>query len=76
MPVITGGKIIEGSRQRYRQAGPDVGYGPYYSSGTPANGDFNNVAQPGALLEAGTGILYQNTGTLAATVWTNIGNLK
>jgi len=74
MPLLTGGKVIEGARQRYR-GNATVGYGPYWSAGAPAAGFLNNVAQPGAVVETDTGQCYVNTGTLAATVWTLQGSL-
>jgi hypothetical protein len=81
MPVITGGKVIEGALQRPSggaSGGTDagalgaaqIGYGPYTSAGIPASGFLNGVAQKGALvIDTTNGTLYQNTGTLAATVW-------
>lgn len=47
------------------------GYGPYLSNGVPASGFLNNIAKKGALvINTAAGTLYQNTGTLTATVWT------
>ena len=75
MPVITGGKVIEGARQEWR-ANAGVGTGPFSSPGVPAGGYLNAVAQPGALcINQATGNLYVNTGTLAATIWTLQGAL-
>jgi hypothetical protein len=75
MPVITGGKVIEGSRQDWR-GNTTVGIGPFSSPGVPAGGYLNAVAQPGALcVNQAAGTLYMNTGTLAATVWTLQGSL-
>lgn len=55
--------IIEGARAR-----------PFHKAGAPASGDFNGQAGPGDLVsDTTTGILYANTGTLAATVWTKVG---
>ena len=63
MPILTGGKVIEGS--------PSRGLGPYESPGIPASGYLNGVAAKGALvIDTTNGTLYQNTGTQAATVWT------
>jgi hypothetical protein len=75
VPVITGGKVIEGARQEWR-ANAGVGSGPFSSPGAPAGGYLNNVAQPGALcINQANGTLYVNTGTLAVTVWTLQGSL-
>jgi hypothetical protein len=47
------------------------GYGPFVNNGVPASGYLNGIAQKGALvINSAAGSLYQNTGTLAATVWT------
>ena len=66
--------VIEGSKSRSNgglMAVNDVGYGPYPSAGVPASGFLNNVCQKGGLvIDTTNGTLYQNTGTLAATVWT------
>lgn len=66
--------VIEGARMRNNAGAMDAnnpGYGPYLSAGIPASGFLNNVAQKGALvIDTTNGTLYQNTGTLAATVWT------
>jgi hypothetical protein len=82
MPIISGGTVIEGALLRpetLAQGGTAagslpatvVGYGPYLRAGIPASGFLNNVAQKGALvIDTTNGTLYQNTGTLAATVWT------
>jgi len=74
MPIITGGKVIEGALRRSTGGVEDadvVGYGPYTNAGIPASGFLNAVAQKGALvIDTTNGTLYQNTGTLAATVWT------
>ena len=82
MSIISGGKVIEGALLRpptLAQGGtaagslPNtvIGYGPYLSAGVPASGFLNGVAQKGALvIDTNAGTLYQNTGTLAATVWT------
>lgn len=44
---------------------------PFYQAGVFANGDFNGQAIKGALgIDETNGRIYQNTGTLAATVWT------
>lgn len=79
MPILTGGKVIEGSRPEIRGATaiPTPGHGGYYNSpGVPAAGFLNGVAQPGSLcVNVATGVLYMNTGTLAATVWTSQGSL-
>lgn len=43
-------------------------------AGALASNDFNGTAAKGALAADTTnGILYINTGTLAATVWTKVG---
>lgn len=74
MAIITGGKIIEGALRRQTGGAVDadvVGYGPYTNAGIPASGFLNNVANKGALvIDTTNGTLYQNTGTLTATVWT------
>lgn len=74
MAIISGGKIIEGARGVTvdgSRSATEVGYGPYTNAGIPASGFLNNVAQKGALvIDTTNGTLYQNTGTLAATVWT------
>ena len=55
--------VIEGARSR-----------PLQKAGALANNDFNGVAAKGDLATDTTnGILYINTGTLAATVWTKVG---
>ncbi len=74
MAIISGGRIIEDavSRQASGVSGAtEVGYGPYTNAGIPGAGFLNAVAQKGALvIDTTNGTLYQNTGTLAATVWT------
>ncbi len=74
MAIISGGKIIEGAVQRQvagASTATEVGYGPYTNAGVPASGFLNAVAEKGALvIDTTNGALYQNTGTLAATVWT------
>ena len=82
MAIIEGGKVIEDARARpatLAQGGTVagslpatvVGYGPYLNAGVPAAGFLNGIAQKGALvIDTAAGALYQNTGTLAATVWT------
>jgi hypothetical protein len=79
MPIITGGKVIEGSRPWYRNnaaTGGSGGMGPYSSPGVPASGYLNGIAEPGAVVfNIATGVAYQNTGTKAATVYTSIGSL-
>lgn len=73
MPVISGGKVIEGSLRRQTGGAVDadvVGVGPYTSAGVPASGYLNNVAQKGAMvIDTTNGNLYLNGGTLSATVW-------
>ena len=74
-PVITGGKIIEKSRPWLRN-NATVGTGPFSSATAPAALALANIAQPGALLfTLDTGVVYENTGTLAAPVWTSRGSL-
>jgi hypothetical protein len=79
MPVITGGKVIEGSRSWYRNnaaSGGFGGMGPYSSPGVPASGYLNGIAEPGAIVfNIATGNAYMNTGTKAATVYTLQGAL-
>ena len=82
MAIISGGRVIEGALFRSStqaqggteagtQAATTIGYGPYTNAGIPASNFLNNVAQKGALvIDVTNGALYQNTGTLAATVWT------
>jgi len=74
MATIELTNIIPGARSTtFAGASPSssVGLGPYTSPGVPASGYLNNVAQKGALvIDTNAGALYQNTGTLAATVWT------
>ena len=46
----------------------------FTSAGEPASGYLNNIAPKGALCTDTTnGVLYQNIGTLAATVWQKVG---
>lgn len=77
MPVISGGRVIEGSRgvsYDGTRGASEIGYGPYPNAGVPASGYLNNVAQKGALvIDTTNAKLYINTGTLAATVWTIVG---
>ncbi|WP_433415040.1 hypothetical protein ACQP1V_36280 [Microtetraspora malaysiensis] len=55
--------IIEGARKR-----------PFTKAGAPVNGDFNGQAAKGdQCADTTNGVLYINTGTLAATVWTVVG---
>jgi hypothetical protein len=78
MPIITGGRIIEGSRRHWaNNVTAPAHANPIYSSpGVPAGGFLNGVAHPGTLVvNLATGILYMNTGTLAATVWTSQGQV-
>ena len=78
MPVITGGKVIEGSRAHWRNnaAIPTTSQPLFSSPGIPAAGYLNGVAPPGALVvNLATGVIYQNTGTQAATVWTSLGSV-
>ncbi len=77
MPVIEGSlsrnpsRVQGGTAVGSVSAATSVGYGPYLIAGIPASGALNNVAQKGALvIDTVNGTLYQNTGTLAATVWT------
>ena len=74
MPTIELTNIIPGAQSvTFAGASPSssIGLGPYTSPGVPAGGYLNNVAQKGALvIDTNAGALYQNTGTLAATVWT------
>lgn len=75
MPIITGGRVIETSRPHWRN-NATVGVGPFSSPALPAAGYLNGVAQPGAtVIRTDTGAAYANTGTLAATVWTLLGNV-
>jgi hypothetical protein len=77
MPILTGGKVIEGSRPHFHGnplGGGFGGLGPFSSPGLPAGGFLNNIAPPGAIvIRTDTGDAYENTGTLAATVWTARG---
>jgi hypothetical protein len=78
MPLLTGGRVIEGSRPHLRNnaLAPVNQAGIYTSPGVPANGFLNNIAAPGQLVvNMATGVVYENTGTLAATVWTSRGSL-
>lgn len=79
MPIITGGKIIEGSRPWYRNnaaTGGFGGMGPYTSAAAPIAGALNGIAEPGAIIIAlATGVAYQNTGTKAATTWAAVGSV-
>jgi hypothetical protein len=55
--------VIEGASKR-----------PFSKAGAPANNDFNGQAAKGDLvIDSTNGVLYINTGTLAATVWTKVG---
>lgn len=74
MPLIQGGQEMPGARNIY-SALMDIKQaqqgGAYSSPGLPAAGYLNGVAHPNAYVRrADTGAIYQNTGTLAATVWT------
>lgn len=77
MPIITGGKVIEGAYVRpassaYSSTAGSIG--PFESAGVPASGYLNGEAKKGALCADTTnGKLYVNTGTLAATVWAVAG---
>ena len=78
MPVMTGAQYrstaTEGGTTAGTLAATTIGYGPYLNNGVPAAGFLNNVAQKGALvINTATGVLYINTGTLAATTWTVVG---
>ncbi len=69
---------IEGARHRLgAEAGASgnlTGYGPFLSAGVPASGYQNGTAEKGALvINTVTGVLYINTGTKAATVYTVVG---
>lgn len=78
MPIITGGKIIEGARRHWANnvIAPATANPIFTSPGVPANGYLNAVAHPGTLVvNTATGIAYMNTGTLAATVWTAQGQV-
>jgi hypothetical protein len=75
MAIIQGGKVMEGTAMPTRTALTTVQQaqqGGFYSSpGLPAGGFLNGVVHPGGyVLRADNGAVYQNTGTLAATVWT------
>lgn len=46
----------------------------FYKAGALVNGDYNGQAAIGCLAKNTTaGVLYVNTGTKAATVWTVVG---
>ena len=80
MAIITGGKIIEGSRPGWRgsgaSGGQNIDQGPYFSPGVPASAFLNGIAGPGALvINTANGAAYINTGTKAATVYTLLGSL-
>lgn len=65
--------VIEQSRERLTAGYSQGSYGPFLhtTTGIPAAGTLNGTAEKGALLiNTVDGTLYQNTGTLAATVWT------
>jgi hypothetical protein len=63
MAIIQGGNIIPGALKR-----------TLIKAGVPASNDFNGQADKGDLCTDSTnGIVYINTGTLAATVWTKVG---
>lgn len=78
MPIITGGKIIEGSSYDMRTSvivneRQALQGGMFTSPGLPAGGYLNGIAHPNALvIRVDTGVIYRNTGTLGATVWTQI----
>jgi len=75
MPIISGGRVIEGSRPIYRN-NVTVGYGPFSAAAAPIAGFLNGVAQPGAVaINTVAGTAYVNTGSLAATVWTLQGSV-
>ena len=79
MPVIEGARhrpetSVQGGTAAGTLGATQVGYGPYLNAGVPAAGFLNGVAQKGALvINTATGVLYANTGTLAATAWTVVG---
>lgn len=65
MPVISGGRIIEGA-----------GHGaPLANAGAPVDGStYAGIAPKGALLlDTTNGILYINTNTQASPTWTKVG---
>jgi len=72
------GHIIEGALlpSSINTAGNALGsYGPFTNAGAPAGGYLNGIAAKGALcIDTTTPKLYQNSGTLAATVWTSVGS--
>jgi hypothetical protein len=56
--------VIEGARKR-----------PFSKAGAPVANDFNGQAGKGDLvIDTTNGVLYINTGTLAATVWATVGS--
>ena len=79
MPVMSGGNIMPGSRQRGAATVGGTGendgsVGPFLSAGVPASGYLNNVAGKGAIvIDTTNGKAYINTGTLSATVYTVVG---
>jgi hypothetical protein len=65
MPIISGGKIVEGS------------LGLLSLAGTPVNGTAGTHVGAGVgalLVDTTTGKLYVNTGTEAAPIWTVVGS--
>lgn len=81
MPIISGGKVIEGAYPRTGAAGTGMlaqgdalgNLGPFAKAGVPST-DFNGVAAKGALcIDYTNAKLYINTGTLAANTWTVVG---
>lgn len=78
MPLLTGGNVIEGSRPHWRNnAAIPATSTPLFTSATaPIAGALNGIAPPGAIVVAlDTGVAYENTGTQAATVWTERGSV-
>lgn len=73
-----GGALLEGGQLNLGEHGliegaeePTVGIGPYSYSGVPPDGYKNGIAEKGAyLVDILAGDTYRNTGTKAATVWT------
>ncbi len=77
MPIIQGGKVIEGSLIRpgaAENSAPAAEYGPFTNAGVPAAGYLNGTAAKGALcIDVNAGVLYTNVGTKTATTWAVVG---
>lgn len=74
MPVISGGKIVEGARHRgAADMNADGALGPYVNAGVPVDGaagtQFGVAAKGALLIDTTNANVYINAGTLAVPVW-------